>query len=207
MRIQINHKKKKELTKLAGTRKKSVCIVGKIEHILYFISVFGTLLFVIVALTNKQMLMEEVRGVVRKQYFFVSLYATIIFSVTLFWGVLAHFLKLNLQSANTEERIDEKLVLTEENLVYSFRIKYQSRANDRLLVLIPLDKIQKIDNYQNEGKLSIWGTVMSDYREVSQLDNLENLQDSYNGEFIIYDYFRPSLLECLKKSGLTINNK
>lgn len=205
--MRIDQKRKKELTKLAGSRKRSVRVVGKIEHILYFISVFGTLVFVAVALLNKQIFMEEVSGVVRKQYFFISLYGNIIFCVFLFFGVLAHFLKLNLQSANTEERIEEKVTLTDDTFIYTFRIRYQSGAKDRSIVVIPFDGIQKIDYYFDEGKLCICGSILSDYLVVDQIEALENfetLRDHSEGEFIIYDYFKPSLVESLKKKGLKI---
>lgn len=205
--MRIDQKRKKELTKLVGSRKRSVHVVGKIEHILYFVAVFGSVAFVAIGLLNNHIFMAEINGIVKKDYSWLFFCVSTFFIEFLFLGVLAHFLKLNLQSANTEERIEEKVTLTDDAFIYTFRIRYQSGTKDRSIVVIPFDRIQKIDYFPDEGKLCICGSILSDYLTVDQIEAIENfetLRDRSEGEFIIYDYFKPILVESLKKKGLKV---
>ncbi len=201
-KFKIIPKKKKELTKLASKKKKSVVITQRIEKFFFVMSICGTLLFLIYSLSGNTRFMEEVMGVVKKQYFMIALYATIIFLLNIFFGVMIHFLKLNLMSSNTEERIDEELTIDQNSLFYSFRIKYQSRANERIAIEMPFGKIEEV-HYDSEcKKLEIVGQISREYINIKDENNLSNKKDFNQSKIIIYDYFNPSLYLTMKEMNI-----
>ena len=108
------------------------------------------------------------------------------------------FFSMRLASRGNEDRMDEKLSIDENTIYYSFRTKYHSAPMSRVLIVIPLQDVKNIQENESNKKIIFHGRISSDYFDdiseyKGQIPDVGNLQ-----EFILYDYYSPSLIDQLK---------
>lgn len=207
MIFKISKKNKNDIQKRISKDKKSVRITRAIGKWILIIGVSSSLIYLALNILIPSWNLETVRGVVKKNYEWIFInVVTWIGSSTLIY-VFLRTLAMNLASSNNIERIDEALILDNDILKYTFRIIYQSNPKDRNVITIPLNKIQEVIYNDDKKSLLFKGTFISDYVENYGPNNSSSKTAEEIDEMLIYDYFKPSLLDTLKEKGIRIEEQ
>lgn len=202
MIFKISKKNKNDIQKKISKDKKSVRITRAIGKWILIIGVSSSLIYLALNILIPSWNLETVRGVVKKNYEWIFInVVTWIGSSTLIY-VFLRTLAMNLASSNNTERIDESLILDNDILKYTFRIIYQSNPKDRNVITIPLNKIREVSYNDDKKSLLFKGTFISDYVENYGPNNSSSKTAEEIDEMLIYDYFKPSLLDTLKEKGI-----
>lgn len=207
MIFKISKKNKNDIQKRISKDKKSVRITRAIGKWILIIGVSSSLIYLALNILIPSWNLETVRGVVKKNYEWIFInVVTWIGSSTLIY-VFLRTLAMNLASSNNTERIDEALILDNDILKYTFRIIYQSNPKDRNVITIPINKIREVSYNDDKKSLLFKGTFISDYVENYGINNSSSETAEEIDEMLVYDYFKPSLLDILKEKGIRIEEQ
>ncbi len=119
------------------------------------------------------------------------------------FGVIAFYCTCfyisNRTSKDLGERIDESLEIATGIILYSFRVRYHV---GRMIIMIPFDDVESVTYDQRTRKLQFTGRISCTVMESDRAEKIYDLNSSNLSEFVIYDYFSPSLYEYLTECGL-----
>ena len=168
-----------------------------LETIITFLTFAVPTIFVIYAYTSSGFVWQNslYSAAGSKNHMFIW---TVGITILIVIGMFAIILKLLLKSLagkTINERIDEGLFIENDILTYGYRLKMQSYRSERVLVTIPLNDCRySIDKTKKEIKFTgkIFSQFYTDYSK-----NEINGKGDYINEFILYDYFSPSLINFL----------
>lgn len=207
MIFKISKKNKDDIQKKISKDKKSVRITMAIGKWILIIGVSSSLIYLALNILIPSWNLETVRGVVKKNYewIFINVVSWIGSSTLIY--VFLRTLAMNLASSNNTERIDEALILDNDILKYTFRIIYQSNPKDRNVITIPINKIREVSYNDDKKSLLFKGTFISDYVENYGINNSSSETAEEIDEMLVYDYFKPSLLDILKEKGIRIEEQ
>lgn len=208
MEFEVQDSKKKEIHKLCEKNKTSLRIIRGVENVMLLISA-GIIVWVIYCLFMPGV-WEETFGpeqVVRKAYFMIFALGTIFLGGSMTAWLLVRVLRGKVASLGLGERIDESLSIDQGCLFYTFRLKYQSMPTDRSIVAVKLDEMECVVYDKTIKKLIIRGKIFEKW--CSNFTSLEkvDISKTENGEFVLYDYFSPSLKELLEQNTVKIESK
>lgn len=207
MIFKISKKNKDDIQKKISKDKKSVRITMAIGKWILIIGVSSSLIYLALNILIPSWSMATVGGIYRKDYEWPFLATVIVIGCSTLINVFLRTLAMNLASSNNTERIDEALILDNDILKYTFRIIYQSNPKDRNVITIPLNKIQEVIYNDDKKSLLFKGTFISDYVENYGPNNSSSKTAEEIDEMLIYDYFKPSLLDTLKEKGIRIEEQ
>lgn len=93
---------------------------------------------------------------------------------------------------------NEDIQINGDNLVYAFRIKYQTPEHERHVVVIDLSRISRLSYNDKLSEISIDGMML--VRTIKASTGVSTLDTSKmeDSNIAINDYFTPSLYEVLK---------
>lgn len=193
MNFNINKQKKKNIQKNMYLSRKSVRITYIIEKAVLLISLVGPLLYFIVNALSPTAYMGNIRGAIRKNYDVLILLTTLAMGMLLAAWILIRTLRIKLSSVHATERVEETIEITDGKLIYAFRIKFQTNFNERKVIVIELNSLEKMDYEIRSKKITISGKMIETCIDVNV-----DIEKSESRQLVIYDYFEPSLYGYLK---------
>lgn len=105
---------------------------------------------------------------------------------------------------NISERVNETLLIKNDCIEYGYQNYAGSVDGDRVVVQIPFRYISKI-TYSNTTKEIVFkGKYSSKYYEDYKTKETRADDKLFSDDFIIFDYFEPSLINSLGKVGLEV---
>lgn len=203
MELTVNSKRKNLLQKNISKSKKSVCVIAAISKFLLAAGLIGGTLYLIVNFVSPSLSMAEVNGVLVKDTSFIIITSSFIFAPCLIFSACLNVLAKNLAGGSSSARIDESLILVDKQLRYSFRIKHQSTSSERRVITIDFSNIKAVEYESKTGALNFAGKITSDYYD--DFKKKKPVETDYIEDFVIYDYFTPSLRDSLINRGIHIN--
>ena len=204
MIFKISKKNKNDIQKKISKDKKSVRITRAIGRWILIIGISSSLIYLALNILIPSWSLATIGGVVKKNYEWMLSVVLIGISESVLIYYLLRVFAMKLASSNNTERIDESLVLDNDILKYTFRIIYQSNPKDRNVIIMPLNKIREVSYNDDKKSLLFKGTFISDYVENYGPNNSSSETAEEIDEMLIYDYFKPSLLDTLKEKGINI---
>ena len=200
MQFDINNKLKKDIQKKMMLSRKSVRITYIIEKIFLIVALFGPSLYFIINVLDPNAYMVTIRGEVKKNYDILSLITLCPMGMLFGAWIAVKTLRIRLASIHTSDRIDEAMEIIDTKLVYTFRIKYQSNPDERNIVVIDLESLEKVDYEIETKKITIRGRMDERCINLNQENVNVDLSNAQVREIIIYDYFEPSLKAYIEES-------
>ena len=105
---------------------------------------------------------------------------------------------------NISERINETLLIKNDCIEYGYQNYVGAVDGDRVVVQLPFRYINKI-TYNNATKKTVFmGKYTSKYYEDYKTKTTRADDTLFSDDFIIFDYFEPSLIDALSKTGLEV---
>lgn len=105
---------------------------------------------------------------------------------------------------NISERINETLLIKNDCIEYGYQNYAGAVDGDRVIVQLPFRYINKI-TYNNTTKKTVFmGKYTSKYYEDYKIKTTRADDTLFSDDFIIFDYFEPSLIDALRKTGLEV---
>lgn len=204
MELTVNSRKKKSVHKNIVKSKKSVYVIATVSKILLIVGLIGGTLYLLVNFLSPSLSMVKVNGVLKKDTSFILITSSFIFSPCLIFSACLNALSKNLGGSSSFACIDESILLADNQLRYSFRIKHQSTSSERQVFTIDFSDIKTVDYNNQTGAVIFGGRVLGEYYDDYKKNN--PVVTDYVDGFIIYDYFTPSLRDSLIDMGIHINN-
>ena len=204
MELSINSKKKIALQKTIAQNKKSVRIILTISKVLLIIGIVGGGIYALLNILIPSMSIVNVNGIPQKNVSWIIISTSFIVAPCLIFSMCLKALAGNLAGSNNSSRVDESLSISNATIRYSFRIKHQSLASERRVITIQFSHITDITYDSKTESLEFVGDFVSEYFDDYKKPN--PVDTALLTEFVIYDYFTPSLKETLLSKGISANN-
>lgn len=203
MELYIDAKKKIALQKAIAHNIRSVRIIMMISKVLLLVGIIGGGLYALLNGLMPGLSMVTVNGVPQKDIGWIIISTSFIVAPCLIFSACLKALANNLASGNNAARVDESLLIADNKIRYSFRIKYQSTSSERRVITVDFSKIRDLTFDDTTGILHFTGEILSEYFDDYRNQNPVHTADL--DEFMICDYFTPSLKETLKSKGVKVN--
>lgn len=200
MQFDINNKLKKDIQKKMMLSRKSVRITYIIEKIFLIVAIFGPSLYFIINALDPDAYMGTIRGEFRKNYVILSLITLCPMGMLFTAWILIKTFRIKLASLHISDRVDEAMEIIDTKLIYTFRIKYQSNPDERNIVLIDMEALEKVDYETETRKITIRGKMDERCIKFNQESVNIDMSNAQMGEVVIYDYFTPSLKEYIENN-------
>lgn len=204
MELSVNTKQKTYFQKAITLSKKSVHIIMIVSKILLLVGVIGGAAYAVANILVPSLSIVKVNGVSQKDISWIIISTSFIVVPCLILSVCLKVLGNNLASSNISARIDESLIIVDDSIRYSFRIKHQSTSSERRVITIKLVDIKEILFDEETHAIEFAGKFSSEYFD--DYRKKESVDVSTVTKFIIHDYFSPSLRETLRTYGVRVNN-
>ena len=204
MEFRIEQTKKKQYQKNIAGSLKSVRIIKAIAKILLLIGIVGGGLYAILNYIMPTLSIVTVNGVPQKDISWIIISTSFIVAPCLILSLALNTLSKNLAGGTNSARVDESLILTGSTIKYSYRQKHHSLSSERRVLSIDFNKMVSIVYDEKTHLLKFTGEILSEYyddykkRKPVDINTLE--------EFVICDYFTPSLTEALLSKGIKVND-
>ena len=200
MEFRIEQTKKKQYQKNIAGSLKSVRIIKAIAKILLLIGIVGGGLYAILNYIMPTLSIVTVNGVPQKDISWIIISTSFIVAPCLILSLALNTLSKNLAGGTNSARVDESLILTGSTIKYSYRQKHHSLSSERRVLSIDFNKMDSIVYDEKTHLLKFTGEILSEYyddykkRKPVDINTLE--------EFVICDYFTPSLTEACSLRAL-----
>lgn len=197
MNILVNSRLKRKIQIENRKQRRGIYYLWLFEKISFVLVIAYIVLFPIYCIVTGYLVSTHMRTG-ELSYFLVASETTIYGSMGLTAVLFIYVLRVRLEHVFIGGRVDEKIEIADNQLVYAFRIKYQTPENERNIVVIDLNRINKLSYNDKLSEISIDGMMIEKTVKAStnvQRINTSNMVDS---SIKINDYFTPSLYEVLK---------
>lgn len=134
----------------------------------------------------------------QNSYFLVAMFTSIIAGMGLVFVLLISVLRKRLEHIFIGGRIDEMIDIDDDKLFYLFRIKYQTPADKRSVVVIDLNRINNLSYDDKLFEICIDGMMVEKIINTSADVHKIEISEMADSKITINDYFTPSLYEILK---------
>ena len=134
----------------------------------------------------------------QNSYFLVAMFTSIIAGMGLVFVLLISVLRKRLEHTFIGGRIDEMIDIDGDKLFYLFRIKYQTPADKRNVVVIDLNRIDNLSYDDKLFEICINGMMVEKIINTSADVHKIEISEMADSKITINDYFTPSLYEILK---------
>ncbi len=131
-------------------------------------------------------------------YFLVASETSIYTSMGLAAVLFIYVLRIRLEHTFIGGRIDEMIEIVDDKLFYVFRIKYQTPADKRNIVVIDLTRINNLGYDDKLFEISIDGMMVEKIVKASTDVHKIKISKMVDSNIKINDYFTPSLYEVLR---------
>ena len=202
MDLTVNEKKKKVLHKKMAKNMKAPYIIALLAKALLFIGLIGGAVYLIINYASPSLSMADVNGVFMKDDSYIIITSSFIFAPCLIFSACLNVLAKNLSGVKSAARVDESLIVSNTRLQYAFRLKHQSLSSERRVITIDLSKISAINYESDTEQLVFIGSFLSEYYD--DYKNSKPVDAVSISEFVICDYFTPSLKEVLLENSVSI---
>lgn len=119
--------------------------------------------------------------------------------ILVFLWFIQHILAIGITGKYIIQRVNENLFINESYIEYSYQNAVGASPGDRVVVKIPLDSINSMIITENIRKIEIVGKICSVYYDNYVHRKTRTKPDDFEeGVFVIFDYFVPELIPCLK---------
>ena len=131
-------------------------------------------------------------------YFLVAMITSIIAGMGLTFVLLISVLRKRIENLFIGGRIDETIELLYDKLFYTFRIKYQTPAAQRYLVVVDLNRIKNISYDEKLSEINVEGMMTEKIIDASLDVHEIEISEMAEGKVKFWDYYTSSLFELLK---------
>lgn len=207
MNLLIDYKEKKAITQLVIKHTNHLRKMQVGASILKVLIVFIAIGYIGMNILLPNMNVVNVGGIPTKDYFNIVKNIFLIFALGLLFLMVLKLMLAKLASVNLNERVQEVMSIEGNILQYSFRTKFESDMETRIIIKIPLQVITLAIYDSAVRKLTFKGNILCYYVENYNEEKFKKTKPSKLEEFIIYDYFHPTLLSCLQENGLNIQRR
>lgn len=138
----------------------------------------------------------NVNGVPKKDYSWIIILESFCLVPTILIPFFLRLLANNIAGAEITSRVDEKLLFENDNLIYTYRLRYHTFLEQRMEVVIDLKNIQEVKYNTSNGKIGFNGEIRLNYYEDFRTNKISKTQ--IGNEFSLFDYFTPELYEFIK---------
>lgn len=195
MELSVNSGKKKSLRKIITESNKIVHVIMMISKILLFVGIVGGGAYILLNFILPDASMVRVNGVLQKDVGWIVISSSFIIAPCLILSLCLNTLAKNIAGSNNSSRVDESLLIANNYLRYSFRVKHQSTSSERRVVRIDFSKIKTVRVDEKTENIEFTGDFVSEYFD--DYRNKKPVDVAKIDKFIICDYFSPSLKEIL----------
>lgn len=204
MELRIDQNKKKQYQNNIASSLKSVRVIKSIAKILLLIGIIGGGLYAILNFSIPSLSMVTVNGTLQKDVSWIIISTSFIAAPCLVLSLALNTLSKNLAGGTNSSRVDESLILMGNVIKYSYRQKHHSLSSERRVLSIDFEKMDSITFNKKTKLLKFTGAILSeyydDYKKKKPVD-INTIE-----EFVVCDYFTPSLTETLLSKGIKISN-
>lgn len=207
MQFSVDYESKKEITKLVI---KNTGYLSKLQlsaKLMKLLMIIGAASYVGINFALPDMNLINIRGVPTKDYFNIIKNTCLIIFIGLLLFMVLKLLLTQLSSKDINERVQEALFIEDEVLHYAFRTRFQSDVDTRIIIQIPLKGITSLFYEKRIKKYVLKGNILCYYVENFDEKQFKNTKPSKLDDFVIYDYFDPTLSSCFQEHGLNIQRR
>lgn len=197
MNILINSRLKRKIQIENRKQRRGIYYLWLFEKISFVLVIAYIVLFPIYCIATGNFVSTNMRTG-ELSYFLVSMLTSTFGAMGLAAVLFIYVLRVRLEHVFIGGRVDEKIEIADNKLVYVFRIKYQTPEDKRNIVIIDLGRVSKLSYNEKLSEISIDGMMIE--RTVKASTNVQriNISNMVNSNIKINDYFTPSLYEVLK---------
>lgn len=149
----------------------------------------------------------HVMGVPKKDYEFIILTTLLGLILSVMTYSFATLFVNRFCTGEELSRIDEGLTMTEDLILYSYRLKHITQPTDRYVVCIPYSKIYDINYNKKHRVICFKGNFLQDYVEMYINTERQTTDQGEINEITIIDYFEPQLRDLLIENGLQMKEE
>ena len=197
MNILVNSGLKKKIQIENRKHRKGIYYLWLFEKISLALVIAYAILFPIYCIVTGNFVSTNMRTG-ELSYFLVASFTSCIVAMGLTAVLLIYVLRMRLEHTFIGGRIDEMIEIVDDKLFYVFRIKYQTPADKRNIVVIDLNRINKLSYDYKLSEISIDGMMVEKIVNTSTDVHKIKISEMVDSHIKINDYFIPSLHEVLK---------
>ena len=197
MNISVNSNLKKKVQIENRKQRKGIWYVWLVEKISLTLCIIFTIAFPIYCIVTGNLVSTNMRTG-ELSYFLVAMSTNIFAGMGFTAVLLIYVLRKRLEHVFIGGRIDEEIDIIDDKLFYTFRIKYQTPADERNVVIIDLNRIDNLNYNEKLHEISIDGMMIEKVIKASKDAHKINISKMTDSKITINDYFTPSLFEILK---------
>jgi len=194
MNILVDSGLKKKIQIENRKHRRGIYYLWLFEKISFALVIAYAILFPIYCIVTGYLVSTNMRTG-KLSYFLVASETSIYTSMGLAAVLFIYVLRMRLEHTFIGGRIDEMIEIVDDKLFYIFRIKYQTPADKRNIVVIDLNKISYDDKL---FEISIDGMMVEKIVNTSTDVHKIKISKMAESKIKINDYFTPSLYEVLK---------
>lgn len=142
-----------------------------------------------------------INGTARKDYLTIISHTILLLVFAIVGRLCFRAFLANRVSKDLTERSSESILFDGNRFRYAYRPDYHILPESRMLVLIPLRSIRSIERDAFTNKITFKGSFMTAYAEHYDPNRPYYPTLGTLSEFVIYDYFEPSLTKILQEEG------
>ena len=204
--LKINEKKKKKTLEQQKSRCNShwTGVMTRVSNILMIILPLVFLLYAYFISDGFVYLHDRYNSMGDKNTPFIITIAIILFILLLIMKISFRVVLHGYAGKNIVDRFAETISVSNEWIQYGYKCRMHATSFDRVVVDISFRQINRIIYDEKYKKLIFSGVYTSTYYSNYELDEIEDSGIGDQKEFIIYDYFEPSLYTTLFDAGLDI---
>lgn len=204
MELRIDQEKKKTYQNNIARDIKSVRIIKLIAKILLLVGIVGGGAYMILNFMVPSLSMVSVNGVSQKDTSWIIISTSLIVAPCLILSLALNTLSKNLAGGTNSSRVDESILIADGCIRYSYRQKHQSLSSERRVLIFDFGKISSIIYDEKTKLLRLSGEILSEYYD--DYKKKKPVDVNTIEEFVICDYFSPSLKDTLLSQGIKVSN-
>lgn len=197
MNILVDSGLKKKIQIENHKHRRGIYYLWLFEKIFFALVIAYAILFPIYCKVTGNLVSTNMRTG-KLSYFLVASETSIYTSMGLAAVLFIYVLRIRLEHTFIGGRIDEMIEIVDDKLFYIFRIKYQTPADKRNIVVIDLNRINNLGYDDKLFEISIDGMMVEKIVNTSTDVHKINITEMVDSNIKINDYFTPSLYEILK---------
>ena len=197
MNILVDSGLKKKIQIENRKHRRGIYYLWLFEKISFALVIAYIVLFPIYCIVTGNFVSTNMRtGVL--SYFLVSMLTSTFGAMGLAAVLFIYVLRMRLEHTFIGGRIDEMIEIADDKLFYVFRIKYQTPADKRNIVVIDLNRINNLSYDDKLFEISIDGMMVEKIVKTSADVHKIKISKMAESKIKINDYLTPSLYEVLK---------
>ena len=197
MNILVDSGLKKKIQIENRKHRRGIYYLWLFEKISFALVIAYAILFPIYCIVTGNLVSTNMRTG-ELSYFLVASETSIYTAMGLTAVLLIYVFRIRLEHTFIGGRIDEMIDINDDKLFYVFRIKYQTPADKRNVVVIDLNRINNLSYDDKLFEISIDGMMVEKIVNTSADVHKIEISEMADSKITINDYFTPSLYEILK---------